>query len=202
MKKFLLGMVMLISCHVHLFAQAMTDAERTSLVKQLTETKAYLHDAIKGLSEAQMNFKAAPERWSIKECLEHIANTELLVAQRNQETINTTPNPDKRSEIKITDEELVAAVTNRTDKLQAPEVLKPTGKYATAADALKAYDEQRDKTIKYINTTKDDLRGHVSPHPRFGMIDSYQWFILVSAHQKRHTLQIEEVKADNNFPKK
>jgi len=202
MKKFFLGLGILMGCHVQLHAQAMTNAERDFLVKHLTETKAYLHDAVKGLSEAQLNFKTTPERWSIKECLEHIANTELLVAQRTRELIEEPANPDKRSEIKVTDEELVATVLNRTDKLQAPEVLKPTGKYTSAQDALKAYDNQRDKTIEYIKTTKEDLRGHVSPHPRFGMIDSYQWYLLVGAHQKRHTLQIEEVKADKNFPKK
>ncbi len=202
MKKFFLGVAMIIGCHVQLRAQAMIDAERNFLVKHLTETKAYLYEAVKGLSEEQMNFKAAPERWSIKECLEHIANTELLVAQRTQELIKQSANRDKRNEIKLTDEELVAAALNRTDKLQAPEVLKPTGKYILAQDALKAYDEQRDKTIEYIKATKEDLRGHVAPHPRFGMIDSYQWYLLVGAHQKRHTLQIEEVKADKNFPKK
>lgn len=202
MKKFLLGLVMVIGCHVQLHAQSMTDAERNFLVKHLSDTKAYLHEALKGLSEEQMNFKAAPERWSIKECLEHIANTELLVAQRIQEAMKLPASPEKRGEIKTTDNEIIAVAINRADKLQAPEVLKPTGKYATAQDALKAYDDQRDKTIAYIKTTKDDLRGHVSPHPRFGMIDSYQWFILVGAHQKRHTLQIEEVKADKNFPKK
>jgi len=202
MNKFFFGVALVISCHVQLPAQALTEAERNFLVKHLTETKAYLHEAIKGLSEEQMNFKAAPERWSIKECLEHIANTELLVAQRTRELIKEPADPSKRSDIKITDEELIATVLNRTDKLQAPEVLKPTGKYISAQDALKAYDEQRDKTIEYIKTTKEDLRGHVAPHPRFGMIDSYQWYLLVGAHQKRHTLQIEEVKADKNFPKK
>lgn len=202
MKKILAGLAVLISCYGQLHAQAMTDAERTFLVKHLTDTKAYLHEAIKGLSEKQMAFKATPERWSVKECLEHIANTELLVAQRNDETMKTPPNPEKRSEIKTTDDQIVSVALNRAEKLQAPEVLKPTGRYSTAADALKAYDEQRDKTIQYIKTTNDDLHGHIAPHPLFGMIDSYQWFILLGAHQKRHSLQIEEVKADKNFPKK
>jgi len=202
MRKFFLGLATLICCHVQLHAQVLTDAERNFLVKHLVDTKTYLHEMVKGLSEEQMNFKSAPERWSIKECLEHIANTELLVAQRTRELTKEPANTEKRNEIKITDDDLVATAINRTDQLQAPEVLKPTGRYASSQDALRAFDDQRDKTIEYIKTTKEDLRGHVAPHPRFGMIDSYQWYLLVGAHQKRHTLQIEEIKADKNFPKK
>jgi len=32
-------------------------------------------------------------------------------------------------------------------------------------------------------------------------MDAYQWLLLISAHSARHTAQIEEVKADPNFPK-
>lgn len=32
-------------------------------------------------------------------------------------------------------------------------------------------------------------------------VDGYQWLLLISAHSARHTAQIEEVKADPNFPK-
>ncbi len=33
-------------------------------------------------------------------------------------------------------------------------------------------------------------------------LDAYQWVLLISAHCERHMKQIEEVKADPNFPKK
>ena len=33
-------------------------------------------------------------------------------------------------------------------------------------------------------------------------MDGYQWLLLLSAHSGRHTEQIEEVKADPNFPTK
>jgi hypothetical protein len=38
-------------------------------------------------------------------------------------------------------------------------------------------------------------------HPVFKTLDTYQWLLLISAHMRRHTLQIVEVKADPNFPK-
>lgn len=202
MKKFIFSGIVLLCCNFTIGTQSITEAERSFLVKHLTETKAYLQNAVKDLSEAQLTFKASPERWSIKECIEHIANTEILVAQKNMALIKEPINPEKRSDVKFKDEQLIAAVLDRSKKLTAPEILKPTGKYATAQDALKAFEDQRDKTIEYCKTTTEDLRDHLSPHPFLGMLDSYQWFLLVGAHQKRHTLQIEEVKADKNFPKK
>jgi hypothetical protein len=35
-----------------------------------------------------------------------------------------------------------------------------------------------------------------------GELDAYQWMLFMAAHSKRHLAQIEEVKADPNFPKK
>jgi len=38
-------------------------------------------------------------------------------------------------------------------------------------------------------------------YPHFGLLDGYPWLLLLSAHRARHSEQIEEVKADPNFPK-
>ena len=54
----------------------LTDAERTSAINYLKETKENLMNTVKGLSEAQLNFKASPESWSVAECVEHIAISE------------------------------------------------------------------------------------------------------------------------------
>jgi hypothetical protein len=85
--------------------------------------------------------------------------------------------------------------------VQAPEFLKPTNRWATEADVVKAFEESRQATMDYVRTTNDDLRDHFGPHPVLGPLDGYQWILLISAHSERHTKQIEEVKADPNFPK-
>jgi hypothetical protein len=65
----------------------------------------------------------------------------------------------------------------------------------------KAFEDSRKVAMDYIGTTNDDLRDHFFDHPAFGTLDGYQWLLLISAHSARHTAQIEEVKADPNFPK-
>ena len=109
--------------------------------------------------------------------------------------------PEKRTEVKVTDEQILKMVPDRSRKAQAPEFLKPAGRWANQADVIKAFEEARKGTMDYVKTTNDDLRDHFGPHPLLGPMDAYQWILLISAHSERHTKQIEEVKADPNFPK-
>ena len=92
-------------------------------------------------------------------------------------------------------------MVDRSHKAQAPEILRPTGRWATEAELTKAFEASRKANMDYIKTTNDDLRDHFFDHPVFGTLDGYQWLLLLSAHSARHTEQIEEVKADPNFPK-
>ena len=43
-----------------------TSPERRLLIDHLKETKNTLVKSVKGLSEEQLNFKPAPDKWSIK----------------------------------------------------------------------------------------------------------------------------------------
>ena len=63
------------------------------------------------------------------------------------------------------------------------------------------FKESRDAHIEYVDKTQDDLRDHFSPHPAAGLLDAYQWILLMSAHTERHAAQINEVKGDPKFPK-
>jgi hypothetical protein len=63
------------------------------------------------------------------------------------------------------------------------------------------FKQHRDRTIAYIASTPDELRNHILKHPVFGDLDAYQWLLFLAAHCERHILQLNEVKADANFPK-
>ena len=60
---------------------------------------------------------------------------------------------------------------------------------------------ERAKTVAFLNNTKD-LRDHAIDSPLGKKLDGYEWVLFISAHTERHTKQIDEVKADPNFPKK
>ncbi|HEV7780033.1 MAG TPA: DinB family protein [Chitinophagaceae bacterium] len=168
----------------------------------LKDTRDDATQACKGLSEAQLNFKAAPDKWSVKECMYHIAGAEKLLWGLFEATMKSPANPEKRSEIKVTDEQIVKMIEDRSVKAQAPEPIQPrnTG-FNSLDDALEDFKKNRGDHIKYLRTSTEDLRNHVMQMP-FGYIDGYQFLLFMAAHSNRHTQQINEVKAAAGFPAK
>ena len=71
--------------------------------------------SVKGLSEAQLNYKAAPDKWSVKQCLYHIAATENGLWGMFEGAMKAPANPEKRSAIKVTDEQFVNMIQTLFD---------------------------------------------------------------------------------------
>ncbi|MDQ6913613.1 MAG: DinB family protein [Verrucomicrobiota bacterium] len=183
-------------------ATTLTKEERDHAIDYLKETQKDFLASINGLSDAQWKFKAAPDRWSIAECSEHIAVAEDTIWKLISEKMMKAPAaPEKRAEVAGKDEMILTKVIDRSRKAKAPEVLVPTGRFATKEELIKNFEATRAAEIAYLKDTKDDLRDHFEEHPAFKTLDAYQWFLLNGAHGKRHTLQIEEVKTDANYPK-
>ena len=173
-------------------------ADRAAAIKHLESTRAAFLKSIEGVTEAQWSYKAGPDRWSIAQVAEHIAISEGTILGMITTKMLQAPPP---TGTRVDDEKVIATVTDRTQKFQAPEILQPAGKWASREALAKDFDAARDKTIEWVKTTKEDLRGHASPHPALGPIDVHQWVLLLSAHTARHTAQIEEVKQSAAFPK-
>ena len=182
------------------FGQEMTKADRERAVKYLEQTRDGVVAATKGLSEAQMKFKAAPDRWSVAETLEHIALAEDFLLQNVTEKIMKAPPGAANRDTAKTDAMVLAMIPDRSHKAQAPPPLVPTGRW-TPAETLDNFLKSRAKTISFLQSTPD-LRAHVAESPLGQPLDAYEWLLFVSAHSERHTKQILEVKADPNFPKK
>lgn len=201
MKKILFFALALATCAFIIPANPLTNKERKEANSLLRSTAKDLMSEIKGLSEAQLTFKPAPDRWSIEECVKHIVTTENMLWQMTEAGIQQPANPDKRSEIKVTDEQAVKMVEDRSQKRQTTDQLKPENSpFKTMADALAAFKTSRAKLEEYVRTTNDDLRDHVLTLP-FGSIDAYQMILFMAGHTNRHTQQIREVKGDPGFPK-
>jgi DinB superfamily len=184
--------------------QTLTKADRDKAVAELEGSRQAFLDATKGLSPAQWNFKAGPDRWSIAECAEHIALSEdFIFGVVTKQVMKSPVTPEKRDAVKGKDESLVKMLQDRSHKATAPEPIDPVKRPMAAADSVKQFLASRARTIEYMKTTQDDLRDHFADHPvpAIGTLDAYQWILLISGHSRRHTLQILEVKADPNFPK-
>jgi hypothetical protein len=180
---------------------SLTKDERERAISYLKETEKNFLGAIDKVSDVQWKFKAAPDRWSIAETAEHIATAEDFIWARVNEMMKAPANPERRAETKDKDKIILDKIPDRSRKAQAPEPLKPTGKFATREELVKHFKEVRAKEIAFLENTKDDLRSHIADNPALDAMDAYQWVIFNGAHSKRHTAQIEEVKTDANYPK-
>jgi len=181
-------------------AQEVTQAEKDKALQYLESTKKNVLEATKGLSEAQWNFKAGPDRWSVAQVVEHIAASEDFIRGMVVEKVMTAPAGEAGRDMKKTDEGVLAMVPDRTHKAQAPEPLVPTNRFGSPEGSIKRFVETRAATEDFLKTTTG-LRDHVMDSP-LGKLDGYEFVLFIAAHSERHTKQINEVKADPNFPKK
>ena len=177
-----------------------SENDKTFLLNYFQETFDRLQTLTQGLSREQLHFKPADDRWSISQCLEHIVLTERALLDNVKELGETPPNPERKDEVEITDSDLVAGLTDRSSKAQAPESLQPEGNYKNPKRAIRDLKKERKQITALLdNNSEEDLRNRVSDS-FLGAMDLYQSFLFIAAHTARHTAQIEEIKSLEDFP--
>jgi len=172
--------------------------ERQEVIQYLDKTRDDLTSAVAELSEAQLNFKASPERWSIAGIVEHIAMVEDVVAAKILQQIASAPPALADGDVKQADLLLLRKVVDRSVKREAPEEFRPTGK--PSAISLEEFLTGRKKIVDFVRSVPHDLRQISIPHRVFGPLDGHQRLLALAGHCARHTEQIIETKADPNFP--
>lgn len=200
MKKIILPIVALALLSFVSINTGLTDDERKMASDYLTQTQYRLANTVKGLSEAQLKFKASPESWSVAECIEHIAISEGMLGGMLQGALKTPANSSLRDSVSMPDKQLIGMISSREQKVKTSESFEPSGKFGTHKETLEAFAVKRREHIKYIKTTEDDLRNHYGKLP-FATIDGLQIILFISGHTERHVKQIEEVMAHADFPK-
>src|ERR1051326_9512793 len=100
--------------------QDVTTAEREKAQRYLVETRKGVEDAVRGLTEAQMRFKAGPDRWSISEVLEHITVTEQMV-QGILGQMAQAPAPEAGFDAKKVDAAVLKQTPDRSTKFRSEE---------------------------------------------------------------------------------
>ena len=192
--------VLAVTATASISAQELTQAEKEHAIQYLESTKKDVLDATKGLSEAQWNFKAAPDRWSVAQVMEHIAAAEDFIrVNLLEKKVMILPVGEPGRDVKKIDAAVEAMIPDRSHKAQAPEPLVPNNRFGSPEGSLKHFLESRQTTEQFLGSTAG-LRDHVMDGP-VGKMDGYEFILFIAAHSERHVRQINEVKADPNFPK-
>jgi len=202
MKTFLLALL-LSAPFVTVVAQTatLTKAERKAAAKYMKATAKDLQKTVKKLSPDQLAWSPGGDAWSVEDCLKHIAAAEGGLRGMLDGFMKAPANPEKRADIKMTDEQWIAAMSSREKKVKTMTPMEPKNtSFKSAAEAQAAFASSRESLITLVKTTDVDMRNHVGQFP-LGTCDSYQLAMLIAAHSKRHTDQIKEVMANPAFPK-
>lgn len=199
MKKiFLPILILFIQCSTSSDNQ-LTQEERDFARSELENSRDNLLNTIANLNEVQLHYKVDASSWSIAECTEHITLFENIIIEALKESLELPANPERRKDLRFTDQELMAHVTNRTEKKKTTEDFEPIGTYGSHNATVEEFKVKRQKQIEYVKSSKDDFRNHFA---NFGVIDAYQAFLYLSSHTNRHVQQIEEIINTKEFPNK
>ena len=188
--------IVLVQCNNN--KNELSKKEKDFAIAHLNKSKKDLLEITKDLSEVQLHYTIDETSWSIAQCTEHITIFTNKIFDILEESLELPADPERRKDVKFSDEELMAFVQNRTNKAKTQEDFEPRKTYGNHAETIKLYIEKLEKHVDFLQSTKDDLRNH---YVNFGTVDAYQMFLYMAAHTNRHIAQIKEIKNHINFPK-
>ena len=179
----------------------MEDTEREFVVEQLQTSEARLLALLDGLTAEQWAFREGPKRWSIAENLEHLIMFERFVRGAVLKMLESDAEPEKMAAVAAKLPAVMRIAESRDVRIEAREVVRPTGRWHDTDAMISMLRRERSKTIAFAETTDADLSSHFFAHLLLGDLDAYQWLVLMAKHSERHALQIEEVTRDSRFPR-
>lgn len=164
-------------------------------------------ELIRDLSEPQLNWKPAPDKWSIAQCLDHLAVTsgkfgsyftDALARGRRKWPVKSPPvyRPS------FVGGWLIKQVEPQTGRnLPAPKVFRPSA--SEIRDAAEKFLQQQTRFLEFVRQTegidynKTRLRSPVTPLMRYSLGDA---FVVTVLHEQRHLGQARRVRETPGFP--
>jgi len=162
-------------------------------------TTQMVAEQVRGLSPTQLEYKATPDRWSIREVVSHLAVAEPDYWRDIQKSLKAAPDMKEKKSV-ATDADILWYGIDRVVHTKTGGGHERVDTYKDLGEALGKFQALRATMIEYIKTTNDDMRAHSYGDQE--VIDCWQWMLEISTHAERHIQQIREIKNDPSFPKK
>src|ERR1041385_2629310 len=140
-----------------------------SLASLLEAGRRDFLEATHDLTPANASAKPSPERWSVLECIEHVAVVEGRFLGWIAAGSVAAPPRDEEKEMR-----LYNSLRNRESKFEAPEAVRPQGRFETLAAALAEFNAARDRSIQMVQERGDSLYSIGATHGRFGNLNGVE----------------------------
>ena len=178
-----------------------TPVSRDAAVAQLVTSGRTYVAAFGPLTDAQWTWAPDHRTWSASQIAEHLVLMDETAAQLLGERFNLLEALSFTDEKRVRKDAMIPIATvDRQTRIEAPERIRPTGRFANRAACVAAFTAARDALVTVVRTSSVDYRERGRAHPLLGMFDGVQWMIFVVAHTSRHLAQLAELRAQPGFP--
>ncbi|NOT47374.1 MAG: DinB family protein [Acidobacteria bacterium] len=153
-----------------------------------------LISVVSTLIDEQTSKPAEDEKWSIAQIVEHVSIVDGGMSRICAKLLGKAEADGKLSDGSIDLSNFAAKAAEAGNaKLEAPEMVRPTGE-RTIAESL-AVLEQNQKAFQDLQPLFEKFDGNANkfPHPFFGDLSALEWLVLAGGHQARHLGQIKRI---------
>jgi DinB superfamily len=168
-----------------------TETDKARLLEALRQGGDAFLSSVAGVDEAACRLRPAENRWSVLECAEHVAVAEeVMLGLVTGDRKARDPAGPRR------DDRILRSGTDRSTRFDASNQSQPRRRFSALAEAVAYYRAVRERTLRLVEQTEEDLRATEVKHPHHavGVISTYECLLLMGSHAQRHALQIEEIK--------
>ncbi|SEL05222.1 DinB superfamily protein [Paenibacillus sp. cl141a] len=162
--------------------------ELQEIEQKLKETRDELFGILTGLSGDRLNQQKDLNSWSISQVCQHLFKTEELYVVAIKRGL-------KSKEDSFIENKSVEFLLDRSQKLEAPDIAKPTDEFLEHEEIIEKLNNSRQKLLELLNTVEDESvlsRRHFI-HPVFKEMLLIDWLKSLYLHEQRHINQIHEI---------
>ena len=152
----------------------MTIKQRSELVKKYKEGYAVVAAALEGASDAELDRRPAPGKWTSREIVHHLADSEMTSAIRLRRLI-----AEENPTIVGYDQE-VFAVRLHYDR--------------PIASSLEAFRWARVSTAEILDRLSEDDWARAGTHSESGAYSVIHWLEIYAEHAHKHAAQIRRAR--------
>ena len=170
----------------------MNEGEKLEVLRKLQAGRDAVDEALAGGDDAMEMRRPASGGWSVLDCVEHVVVTErYLLTRLEAANLSGQPFEKWRREAKI-----AALAMDRTRHIEAPEQVRPCGRFKSVSEAMTAFDATRAEVIRWVENCGGDLRRLLTDHALIeGPVTCAEMLVMISAHPARHAQQIEAIRS-------
>ncbi len=159
-----------------------------SLAETLEAGKHEFLEAAGEVSAGQGQVGPGHRGWSAPECIEHVVAVEERYLIWMKDAAAEAPRRDAEREFR-----LFNLARSRLIKLEAPEAVRPRGRFRTFEEAIEEFQAARNRSIAWAREKGVALYSIGVRHPRFGLLSGAEVVKLMDAHARRHAEQMREI---------